>query len=72
MQPLQDKQFVFERRLELGMEGHRLFDLRRWNVTDNVINTYITSEDRTIPNFDTKVNTYQTFMDLLPIPNKCN
>ncbi|MDC6366791.1 MULTISPECIES: RagB/SusD family nutrient uptake outer membrane protein [Flavobacteriaceae] len=58
----------FERRLEFGMEGHRLFDLRRWGVAENIINTYVTSEDRTIPNFDSKVNTYQSFMDLLPIP----
>lgn len=58
----------FERRLELSMEGHRLFDLRRWGVTESVINTYVTSEDRTIPNFDQKVNTYQAFLDLLPIP----
>ena len=50
------------------MEGHRFFDLTRWGVAENVINTYITSEDRTIPNFDTKVATYQSFMDLLPIP----
>lgn len=58
----------FERRLELGMEGHRLFDLRRWGVTVDVLNTYIASEDRTIPNFNTKVATYQAYMDLLPIP----
>ena len=58
----------FERRLELGMEGHRLFDLRRWGNAVDVINTYISSEDRTIPNFDTKVATYQAYMDLLPIP----
>nr|WP_298791581.1 RagB/SusD family nutrient uptake outer membrane protein [uncultured Allomuricauda sp.] len=57
----------FERRLELGMEGHRLFDLRRWGA-ESIINTYVTNEDRTIPNFDTKVNTYQSFMDILAIP----
>ena len=58
----------FERRLELAMEGHRLFDLRRWGVAESVINDYVTNEDRTIPNFDAKVATYQSFMDLLPIP----
>lgn len=57
----------FERRLELGMEGHRLFDLRRWGAAA-IINAYVTNEDRTIPNFDTKVNTYEPFMDLLAIP----
>ena len=58
----------FERRLELAMEGHRLFDLRRWGVTVDVLNTYVTNEARTIGNFGTKANTYQAFQDLLPIP----
>ncbi|NCI47118.1 RagB/SusD family nutrient uptake outer membrane protein [Sediminibacterium soli] len=29
----------FERRLELGMEGHRFFDLVRWGVADVFLNT---------------------------------
>ena len=31
----------FERRLELGMEGHRLFDIRRWGVAESVMNAYL-------------------------------
>ncbi len=58
----------FERRLELAMEGHRLFDLRRWGVTVDVINTYVTNEARTITNFGGKAGTYMQNMDLLPIP----
>ncbi len=58
----------FERRLELAMEGHRLFDLRRWGVTVDVLNTYVTNEARTIANFGQKANQYQAIMDLLPIP----
>ncbi len=58
----------FERRLELGMEGHRLFDLRRWGVTVDVLNTYVTNENRTITTLDAKVRNYQAFMDLFPIP----
>tara|TARA_Y100001933_G_scaffold34545_1_gene29497 strand:- start:6187 stop:7905 length:1719 start_codon:yes stop_codon:yes gene_type:complete len=58
----------FERRLELAMEGHRLFDLRRWGNSVDVINEYIQNEARTIGNFGTKANAYQANMDLLPIP----
>lgn len=58
----------FERRLELAMEGHRLFDLRRWGVAPDVINTYVTNEARTIENFGGKAETYTPNMDLMPIP----
>lgn len=58
----------FERRLELAMEGHRLFDLRRWGVTVDVLNDYVQNEARTIGNFGTKANAYEARMDLLPIP----
>jgi hypothetical protein len=30
-----------ERRLELAMEGQRLFDLRRWGIADDILNGYI-------------------------------
>ncbi|MFN4144218.1 MAG: RagB/SusD family nutrient uptake outer membrane protein [Runella sp.] len=36
----------FERRIELGMEGHRRFDLVRWGVADVVLNKYLTEEAR--------------------------
>lgn len=58
----------FERRLELGAEGHRLFDLRRWGVATDVINTYITNEARTIPPFGNAVKPYNSTYDLFPIP----
>ena len=33
-----------ERRLELAMEGHRFFDLRRWGEEQQVLNTYLAKE----------------------------
>ncbi len=58
----------FERRLEFGMEGHRLFDIRRWGNSTQIMNDYIANEARTIGNFGTKANAYQAKLDLLPIP----
>lgn len=57
-----------ERRLELGMEGHRLFDLRRWGVTTTVLPQYYVNETRVIENFGPKVLPYQPQFDLIPIP----
>ena len=58
----------FERRLELGMEGHRLFDLRRWGNFVNVMNAYIANEARTIANYGTKSQAAQSKHMMLPIP----
>jgi hypothetical protein len=58
----------YERRLELGMEGHRLFDLRRWGVTTTVLPQYYVNESRVIENFGPKVLPYQPHFDLAPIP----
>jgi starch-binding outer membrane protein, SusD/RagB family len=34
----------FERRLELAMEGHRIYDLNRWGIAAEVVNKYYDSE----------------------------
>ncbi len=36
-----------ERRLELALEGHRFFDLKRWGVASEVLNNYLTTEAET-------------------------
>lgn len=36
----------FERRLELGMEGHRFFDLVRWGNAETELNDYLTTEQK--------------------------
>lgn len=36
----------FETRLEFALEGHRFFDLQRWGISSNVLNTYIASESQ--------------------------
>jgi len=58
----------FERRVELGMEAHRYFDIRRWGVSVQVMNEYFTNEARTIGNFGQKVSPYTATHDLFPIP----
>jgi hypothetical protein len=43
------KAIIFERRLELSMEGQRFFDLVRWGVAAPVLNTYVAHEQSVIP-----------------------
>ncbi|MDN3643531.1 RagB/SusD family nutrient uptake outer membrane protein [Lutimonas halocynthiae] len=69
--PSQDyarKAVRFERRLELGMEGHRLFDLRRWGVAEEVMNEYFVNEGRTIIPFATEAGTWTSANQNFPIP----
>lgn len=39
----------FERRLELGDEGHRFFDLVRWGIAEPTINAYLAYEGTKLP-----------------------
>jgi hypothetical protein len=38
------KAIRWERRLELGMEGHRFFDLRRWGIAKQTLDEYVAFE----------------------------
>lgn len=59
----------YERRLELAMEGQRFFDLRRWNVYQPVLNSYVAVEETRRPHLTAAVEVtdrHQWF----PIPNR--
>ena len=57
-----------ERRLELGMEGHRFFDLRRWGTFQQVLNDYLAIE-RTRRPFLTGAQPVTQRYARYPIPN---
>jgi len=56
-----------ERRLELGMEGHRLFDLRRWDDAIEVLNDFVEVEATKIPYIGAAFEFEQRHM-LYPLP----
>jgi len=58
---------VMERRLELAMEGHRFFDLRRWGTFKEVLNDYIAVE-QTKRNYLTAAQTVEDRHALYPLP----
>jgi hypothetical protein len=56
-----------ERRLELALEGHRFFDLRRWGIAQEVINNYLEVE-KTKRNYLTASDNYEERHNLYPLP----
>jgi len=59
----------WERRLELAMEGYRLFDLRRWNVDIDVLNTYLNVEKTKRTALFAGAETVTSKHHLYPIPS---
>ena len=59
----------YERRMELALEGHRFFDLRRWGIAADVINTYIDEEKGKRPYLNASAG-YQSKNDLFPLPTR--
>jgi hypothetical protein len=56
-----------ERKLELAMEGQRFFDLRRWGISDQVINDYLAVE-KNRRSYLTAAQVFSTRHHLFPIP----
>ncbi len=56
-----------ERRLEMAMEGHRFFDLKRWGVAEQVINEYLEVE-KTRRNYLESHNGMEARHNLFPLP----
>ena len=56
----------FEQRLEFAMEGHRFFDLVRWNIAQETLNDYVDKEEQ----YRTYLNgaTFQDRNRYYPIP----
>ena len=61
---------TLERRLELALEGHRFFDLRRLGIAKEVINAYIDVEKTRRDFFSTSTNAFQDRHMLYPIPGQ--
>jgi len=58
-----------EIRLEFATEGHRFFDLRRWEIADEVLNAFI-AQDMTFRNFMTGAVYDPEEDDYWPLPRE--
>jgi hypothetical protein len=62
------KSVRMERRLELGMEGHRFFDLRRWGIAKATLDAYAAYEETFRSQYGNYVGYDPAKHDLFPIP----
>jgi hypothetical protein len=59
-----------ERRLELSFEGHRFWDLRRWDLSLNeTAKGYFFDGSNYIEIPSVEIRNYQPFAKYMPIPN---
>jgi hypothetical protein len=58
----------WERRLEFALEGSRFFDLVRWGIIGNYLNSYYSTESQGIPKYLAGGNFVQGRDEFLPIP----
>ncbi len=59
----------WERRLEFAMEGIRFFDLTRWGIAAETLNTYFEIEKTRVPHL-TNANFQKNRDEYLPVPNQ--
>ncbi len=63
------KAIRYEKMLELGMEGHRFFDLVRWGIAEQEINAFLDRE-KTIKNVLVGAHFKPGMHEYFPIPQR--